>query len=105
MGWVETRISQSGKPRYIAKYRDLRGCKQSAGTYSTIKAANTAWQTAEVKQAEGRATDPRRGRQLFSRYVEEEWLPNHVMEADTRESYTYQLYKHIMPWFGAMKMI
>jgi len=105
MGWVETRIGRNGKPRYIAKYRDLRGRKQSAGTYSTTKAANTAWQRAEVKQAEGKATDPRRGRQRFERYVEEEWLPNHVMEADTREAHTYQIYKHIMPWFGAMKMI
>jgi integrase len=105
MGWTEERISQDGTPRYIAKYRDLRGHKQSAGTYSTDKAAKAAWQVAEVKQAEGRTTDPRRGRQLFRRYVEEEWLPNHVMEADTRETHTYQIYKHIMPWFGAMKMI
>jgi hypothetical protein len=29
MGWVETRTSRNGKPRYIAEYRDLRGCKQA----------------------------------------------------------------------------
>jgi hypothetical protein len=48
----------------------------------------------------GRLGDPRRGRQTFRRYVTEEWLPNHVMEASTREAYTYQLGKHILPWFG-----
>jgi hypothetical protein len=43
--------------------------------------------------------DPRRGRQTFQRYVEVEWLPNHMMEATTREGYTYSIYKHIMPCF------
>ena len=27
-----------------------------------------------------------------------------MMEASTREAYTYQLGKHIMPWFGPMRM-
>jgi hypothetical protein len=49
--------------------------------------------------------DPARGRQRFRRYVEETWLPNHVMEASTRESYTYSIYKHLMPEFGEMRMI
>jgi hypothetical protein len=31
-------------------------------------------------------------------------MPNHVIEATTREGYTYQLNKHIMPWFGPMRM-
>ena len=47
---------------------------------------------------------PRRGRQTFRRYVTEEWLPHHVIEVTTREAYTYQLNKHIMPWFGPMRM-
>lgn len=34
----------------------------------------------------------------------EEWLPHHVMEATTREAYTYQIGKHILPWFGPMRM-
>jgi integrase len=37
--------------------------------------------------------------------VEEEWLPHHVMEASTREGYTYSLYAHILDWFGDMRMI
>ena len=68
------------------------------------KDADNAWQKAETKLAEGRISDPRRGRQTFERYVTEEWLPHHVVEATTREGYTYQLGKHIMPWFGPMKM-
>ena len=105
MGWTETRTDRNGDVRYIAKYRDIRGRKQSAGTYSNQRDSDKAWQKAEVKIAEGRVSDPRRGRQLFRRYVEDEWLPNHVMEPSTREGYTYQIGKHIMPWFGRMKMV
>ena len=57
-----------------------------------------------MRLAEGRLGDPRRGRQTFRRYVTEEWLPHHVIEVTTREAYTYQLGKHIMPWFGPMRM-
>jgi integrase len=105
VGYVKKRAGKNGKPRYTACYLDLRGRLRSAGTFSSEKDANKAWQTAEVKQAEGRLADPQRGRQTFTRYVEDEWLPNHVMEPDTRESHTYQIYKHILPWFGAMRMI
>ena len=27
-----------------------------------------------------------------------------MMEATTREAYTYQIGKHILPWFGPMRM-
>ena len=105
MGWVETRTAQDGKPRYIAKYRDLRGRKQSAGTFTSKREANKAWQKEEAKVAEGHLGDPRRGRQSFRRYVEEKWLPHHVMEPTTREKYSYYLDAHIMPEFGPMRMI
>ncbi len=104
MGWSQKRITQSGRARYRACYRDIRGQIQTAGTFSSERAADKAWQRAEVKLAEGRINDPRRGRQTFSRYVTEEWLPHHVIEASTREAYTYQIGKHILPWFGPMRM-
>jgi integrase len=104
MGYSKKRVGQDGKPRYTACYLDLRGALRSAGTFSSKKAAESAWQRAEAKLAEGRLNDPRRGRQTFHRYVTEEWLPHHVMEATTREAYTYQIGKHILPWFGPMRM-
>ena len=104
MGWVETRAGRDGKPRYIAKYRDARGRKQSAGTFAGKRDANAAWQKAEVRMAEGQLADPRRGRQTFQRYVQEKWLPHHVIEPTTREKYTYYLEAHIMPEFGPMRM-
>lgn len=55
--------------------------------------------------AEGRMGNPSRGRQRFRGYVLGEWLPNHQMEARTRESYTYYLDCRILPWFGHMRMI
>ena len=104
MGYAQKRIGRDGKPRYTAVYQDIRGERRSAGTFSSKKDANTAWQRAEAKVGEGRLSDPRRGRQTFRRDVTEEWLPHHVIEITTREAYTYQLNKHIMPWFGPMRM-
>ena len=104
MGWSRKRPDQKGKDRYTAYYRDARGKTRVAGTFTSKKDADNAWKTAEVRQAEGRLGDPRRGRQTFQRYVEGEWLPNHVIEVTTREGYTYSIGKHIMPWFGPMRM-
>jgi integrase len=94
VGYAKKRINRDGKARYTACYLDVRGALRSAGT----------WQKAEMKIGEGRLSDPRRGRQTFRRYVSEEWLPHHVIEASTREAYTYQIGKHILPWFGPMRM-
>jgi integrase len=105
VGQSRKRIGKDGSARYTAYYDDIRGARRSAGTYPTRKAADRAWQRAEAKVAEGRAGDPARGRQTFRRYVEAEWLPNHVMEASTREGYTYSIYAHIMDTFGPMRMI
>ncbi|MGH3401311.1 MAG: tyrosine-type recombinase/integrase, partial [Streptosporangiaceae bacterium] len=38
------------------------------------------------------------------RYVEERWLPNHVLEPTTREKYTYYLGAYILPELGPMRM-
>jgi len=37
--------------------------------------------------------------------VEQTWLPGHQIEATTRQSYMYSIYKHLMPEFGLMRMI
>jgi integrase len=44
------------------------------------------------------------GQLRFASYVTEQWLPNHVMEPTTRQPYRYNLDRHIIPWFGPMKM-
>jgi site-specific recombinase XerD len=49
-------------------------------------------------------TDPRRGRRKFEDYVTNEWLPNHVMELTTRESYTCEIHRHVLPWFTGTRM-
>ncbi|WP_262379939.1 N-terminal phage integrase SAM-like domain-containing protein [Nonomuraea sp. PA05] len=83
----------------------MKGLEKSAGTFSNKKTADKAWQNAESKVAEGRLEDPGRGRQTFKRYVLEPWLPNHEIEATTRQSYTYVIHKHLIPEFGEMRMI
>jgi integrase len=105
VGFSRERKGADGKTRYVALYRDLRGKQRSAGTFPTEKKADKAWQAAEVRVGEGRAGDPRRGRQTFKRYVEEEWFPNHRLERRTRENYRYQLDARILPEFGPMRMV
>ena len=55
MGYAQKRLGRGGKPRYTAVYPDLRGERRSAGTFSSKKDANAAWQRAEAKAAEGLA--------------------------------------------------
>jgi integrase len=45
------------------------------------------------------------GSQKLRRYVEEEWLPHHEMEARTRENYSYYLERRILPEFGSMRIV
>ena len=75
-----------------------------SGDLRSERAANKAWQNAEVELRQGRVGDPARGRQTFRKYVEEQWLPNHVLEPTTREKYTYYLGAHILPVLGPMRM-
>jgi integrase len=105
MGYSRARVSRNSKSRYTAYYWDVRGKERSAGTYSNQKDADAAWQAMEAKVREGRAMDPRRGRQKFRQYVEEEWFPNHRLELRARENYTYYLNRHILDWFGPMRMV
>jgi integrase len=105
MGYSRNRPGQDGRPRYTAYYWDLRGRECSAGTFRRKKDADRAWQAAEARVAEGRATDLRRGRQRFGEYVTGTWLPSHVMELSTRQSYTYVIKRYILPEFRPLRMI
>ncbi|MEV4102436.1 N-terminal phage integrase SAM-like domain-containing protein [Nonomuraea sp. NPDC049649] len=105
LGFSRKRLGRDGKPRYTAYYMDLKGMEKSAGTFSSKKEADRAWRDAESLVAQGRVGDPRRGRQTFERYVLDTWLPNHEIEATTRQSYTYTIHRHLIPEFGAMRMI
>jgi len=104
MGFLKKRLGRDGKPRYTAVYVDLRGSERSAGTFANAKAADRAWQQAEAELRLGHVGDPARGRQTFRKYVEERWLPNHVLEPTTREKYTYYLGAYIFPALGPMRM-
>jgi hypothetical protein len=105
VGFSRERLGKDGKTRYAAMYRDLKGRQRSAGTYASRRLADKAWQRAEVRMELGRTGDPGLGRQTFRQYAEETWLPNHEVEATTRQSYTFVLYKHLIPAFGTMRMI
>jgi integrase len=104
MGNSLKRIGIDGKPRYTALYRDGSGRRISLGTFASKKAADTAWQRAEAKVAEGRLGDVRLSRVTFKTYVEKTWLPNHQMEPTSRERYTYSIDKYLIPEFGDTRM-
>jgi integrase len=104
VGFVRAREGVNGAVRFQALYDDIKGHRRSAGTFATEELARRAWQRAEDRLADGRNTDTRRSRQRFQRYVEEQWLPHHEMEARTRETYTYYLQRHILPVFGSMRI-
>ncbi len=105
MGQSRKRMGRDGRPRYTAYYEDLGGHRRSAGTFTTLREANKAWQQATVRVSEGRGGNLQRGRQLFRNYVNDVWFPNHVMELTTRQNYTYSLNRHTMPTFGNYRMV
>lgn len=105
MGFAKKRPGRDGKLRYTAVYLDLQGRERSAGTFSSKKRADQEWQSAEARQREGRGNPSARGRTRFRAYAVETWLPNHVVEHSTRESYAYVLGKHLLPYFGELRMI
>ncbi len=104
MGFTRRRVGTNGAVSYAAVYRDARGRVRQAGTFPSRKQAERAWQHAEAMLAAGRPGDPTSGRVAFVDYVNESWYPHHVLEPSTRESYRYVLDRHIIPWFGPMKM-
>lgn len=105
MGQSRSRTGADGKVRHTAYYKDISGHRRSAGTYSSKRDSDRAWQRAETKVAEGRVGTLSRSRQKFRTYVTEEWLPNHVIELTTRENYTYQLHRRVLPTFGDLAMV
>lgn len=104
LGYLRQRVGKDGKSRWMACYTDATGKKCSAGTFSTERQADKAWQRAESKVSDGRQTDLRRGRQQFRRYVTEVWFPNQRIERSTRQNYTYYLERYILPEFGGYSL-
>ena len=104
MAWLKVRTKQNGTAQYTGMYRDLKGHERSAGTSSSKREALREAVKAENRVHAGRIGDPKRGRQTLRHYVENEWLPNHVMEDSTRESYTYVIERHVLKPLGKMRM-
>ena len=104
MGFSRKRTGRDGKPRYTAYYLDLRGRERSAGTFSTKKDATTPGRSRGGQVRAGKRGDPSRGKQTFETYVMEKWLPNHQLEPGVRANYARQIRKHLLPFFGPMRM-
>jgi integrase len=104
VGHSYRREGVKGKPRYAAIYHDARGVRRSAGTFATKREADRAWAAAEADALLGHGRDPRRGKITFNAYVTGSWLPNHQLEHTTRQRYSYQIGKYLLPEFGAMRM-
>jgi hypothetical protein len=105
VGYVNTRSDKGGRARYTAIYRSLKGQLLSAGTFDTYDEARDAWRAVEKDLDADKIGNPRRGRQTVTRYVEEEWFPNHVIELTPRENYRYIPNKYVLPELGGMRMV
>lgn len=104
MGFSRKRVGKDGRAKYTAYYLDTRRRQRSAGTFATRRDADRAWQQAEGDAAAGRLTVPSRGQVTFAAYVNDTWFPHHVLEPSTRQSYRYNLDRHILPTFGPLKI-
>lgn len=104
MGFSRRRAGRDGRPHYTAYYLDIRGRERSAGTFGRKKDAEDAWKTAEAAIRAGRRGDPSRGKRPFEDYVLADWLPHHQLEPGVRSEYARQIRKHLLPFFGPMKM-
>jgi integrase len=104
MGFSRKRTGRDGKPRYTAYYADIRGQERSAGTFGRKKESEDAWKAAEAGVRAGKRGDSSRGRQHFDAYVLKKWLPHHQLEPGVRGEYGRQIRKHLLPFFGPMKM-
>lgn len=104
MAFTRRRRTKEGDDRFLGIYLDVHGRERSAGAFSTEKQALREAERQEERQAEGRVGSVRDGKQYFRSYVEETWLPNHLIEHSTRQSYVYLLNRYILPVFGSMRM-
>jgi integrase len=104
MGYIRQRIDGRGITRYTAYYLDLRSKERSAGTFTRKCDAERAWRKAEAETIEGHYVNLATGRRHFHDYVTEIWLPNHVMEINTRQGYQHIITKYLMDGFGSMRM-
>lgn len=105
VGHSRKRRGADGIMRYTAYYTDIRGRRRSAGTFGSKDAADREWIKAEARLDAGKVGDPKRGRQSLRHYVEKDWFPHHILEAKTRENYTYLLERYILPELGQIRMV
>ena len=105
MGHSYRREGVNGKPRYAAIYHDARG-RAPLGRHvrHQTRSRPRLGQRAEADALLGHGRDPRRGKITFTAYVTGSWLPNHQLEHTTRQRYSYQIGKYLLPEFGAMRM-
>jgi integrase len=104
MAWVRKRTSTSGPVRYQGCYRDARGRIRSVGIFPNRREAIRAAVEREALLATGRLGNADVGKLTFALYVEERWFPHHVVEASTKESYRYLINRHLLPFFGPMRL-
>ena len=105
--WSAAVARTAARPQVHGVYHDLRGKRRSAGTYSQQEGREQGMAEGGDRQAAGqdRRSSARR-RQTCRRYVEDEWFPNHLLEATTRQTYRYLLDRYVLTRrSGDMRMV
>lgn len=99
MAWTETR----GK-RHRGCYRDATGKKHYTPWTNLKREAKQAAQEEEAKIRAGTWVDPTAGKLTYSEYFEKHWLPNRVVEDNTRANYLSHYNAEIKAAFGEMEL-
>ncbi|NMM25452.1 MAG: tyrosine-type recombinase/integrase [Phycicoccus sp.] len=102
---VRTRVTDDGRLRFVALYRDPSGRQKSAGTFGTERQAERAAHRAESVVESGTWIHPAAGRVTFRNYVEQLWIPSRHVEVSTMAGYRSYLDKHFLPFLGDRPMV
>jgi integrase len=104
LAYVRRRVTNGGRVRYDAWYRDGSGRRHSTGTFLKRRDAAQAARDAEAKIAARQWIDPADGRVSFADYVKKSWWPSRHLEISTAAAYRSYLDTHFLPYFGQIPM-
>jgi integrase len=89
---------------YRGRYKDRYGRNRTAGAHKKKSEALRMAQREELKIADGIWVDPEHGKVTLDDYFHNLWLPNVMLEEQTKISYESSYKVHIGPTFGQMEI-
>jgi len=107
MAWPEKRTARDGKTYYRGRYKDAFGRSQTAPGAERCTSKREAVRLAreeESKIRRGTWVDPTAGKLTVDEYFTKQWLPNRILEINTRLTYEGHYRESIKPAFGHLQL-